>query len=210
MSIGSCPSHLGAPTSIAPARADCSRKGREWVEAAAELLLLRVLDGAIVDHLLESGRLLGYEIAVGEGLRHHLDVVLALLALLRVELARCLLRLLEDPLLLLRVHELLREGVHLFDLPWQSNPRARFLLDEAQKVLFLFSPEKERGDADAALPFAQKRYWGKSSLLMEKRSLMSELSLSPYSDTPTSHTRTSADDSPTVFAKSFHASCSSP
>merc|ERR1712196_460896 len=131
MSIGSCPSHLGAPTSIAPARADCSRKGRECVEAAAELLLLRVLDGAIVDHLLESGRLLGYEIAVGEGLR--------------VELARCLLRLLEDPLLLLHVHELLREGVHLFDLPWQSNPRARFLLDEAQKVLFLLLAREGEG-----------------------------------------------------------------
>merc|ERR1712139_755029 len=139
MSIGSCPSHLGAPTLSLRPVPDCSRKGRECVEAAAELLLLRVLDGAIVDHLLESGRLLGYEIAVGEGLRHHLDVVLALFALLRVELARCLLR------LLLRVHDLLREVVHLFALPWQSNPRARFLLDEAQKVLFLLLAREGEG-----------------------------------------------------------------
>ena len=39
---------------------------------------------------------------------------------------------------------------------------------------------------------------------------MSEFSLSPYSDTPTSATSMSADEPPTLAAKSFHASCSSP
>ena len=77
------------------------------------------------------------------------------------------------------------------------------------KASSFLSPLYTMGDS-ALAPLRKRRYCGKSSDLIENFSAMSELSLSPYSDTPTSATSMSADESPTLAAKFFQASCSSP